>query len=171
MYQPIEELEIFKQFEAMSDKIWDSVVRLSNFERITLGQQLVRAADSIGANLAEGDGRFSDLDSIRFFYYARGSLGEMKYWLQRCQSRDVFPSELCEQYLYQASVLHKQLNALIKTRKENMESKHHANHPSTQQPNHPTTQSPKHPTTQSPNDPATHSPNVPSHHPLRRYES
>ncbi len=42
-------------------------------EQFGLTSQLRRSASSVGANIAEGFGRFHFKDKIRFFYQARGS--------------------------------------------------------------------------------------------------
>ena len=52
-----EKLEVYQLAEELADAIWQSARRWSAFDRDTLGKQIVRAADSIGANLAEGYGR------------------------------------------------------------------------------------------------------------------
>lgn len=43
--------------------------------------QLIRAAASIGANLAEGYGRLYKLDYRRFVSISRGSSFELEYWV------------------------------------------------------------------------------------------
>ena len=49
--------------------------------------QLVKAADSIGANIAEGTGRGTPGENRRFVRISRGSLNETKYWLRRAINR------------------------------------------------------------------------------------
>ena len=44
--------------------------------KYNLGLQMRKAAVSIGLNIAEGYGRYHYLDSLRFYYIARGSLDE-----------------------------------------------------------------------------------------------
>lgn len=41
---------------------------------------MITSVDSVGANIAEGYGRFHFLDKIKFFYNARGSLLESGHW-------------------------------------------------------------------------------------------
>jgi four helix bundle protein len=50
--------------------------RLPAFERHDLVSQIRRSSKSVMANIAEGYGRYHYLDSLRFFYFARGSLTE-----------------------------------------------------------------------------------------------
>jgi four helix bundle protein len=46
-------------------------------EKYNLADQMRRAATSIVLNIAEGYGRYHYLDSLRFYYIARGSLMEV----------------------------------------------------------------------------------------------
>ncbi len=50
---------------------------LPSEEKYNLVNQLRRAAVSVALNIAEGYGRYHYLDSLRFYYIARGSLEEV----------------------------------------------------------------------------------------------
>ena len=54
---------------------------------------MIRAADSIGANIAEGTGRGSFQDNRRFVRNARGSLYETRHWLRRAHARRLISGE------------------------------------------------------------------------------
>jgi four helix bundle protein len=82
-----EDLEVYQLAERLADEVWDIVLSWNNFARDTVGKQLVRSADSIGANIAEGVGRYSYQDNRRFVRIARGSLNETKHWLRRAYKR------------------------------------------------------------------------------------
>jgi len=60
------------------------------------GDQRIRSVDSVGANVAEGYGRYHYLDKIKFYYNARGSLLEAKHWLDLGFERKIINQE---QYL------------------------------------------------------------------------
>jgi len=82
-----EDLRVFKLSEKLCDDIWDVATSWKHFEKNTVGMQLVKSADSIGANIAEGAGRGTPKDNKRFVRISRGSLNETKYWLRRATKR------------------------------------------------------------------------------------
>lgn len=82
-----ENLVVYQLSEQIADQVWQMVRGWSPLARDTVGKQLIRAADSIGANIAEGDGRGSFQDNRRFVRIARGSLNETKHWLRRAFRR------------------------------------------------------------------------------------
>ena len=82
-----EKLEVYKLSEDLADRIWDIVLGWDRFARDTVGAQVVRAADSIGANIAEGVGRGSHPDNRRFVRTAHGSLNETIHFLRRAFRR------------------------------------------------------------------------------------
>ncbi len=82
-----EKLEVYQISEKISDLIWGVVGAWPPFARDTVGKQIVRSADSIGANIAQGVGRGAHLDNKRFVRIGRGSLYETKHWLRRAYRR------------------------------------------------------------------------------------
>lgn len=106
-----EELRVLQAAEAVADGIWRQVVRWEAFARDTVGKQMARTGDSIGANIAEAYGRFHYGEKLQFLYYARGSLFETKYWLNRAQERALLPSEHAVDYAAQLTDLARQLNS------------------------------------------------------------
>jgi four helix bundle protein len=88
-----EELRVYQLAEKLGDAIWDVVVVWDFFPKDTVGKQLARAADSIGANIAEGAGRGSYQDNRRFVKIARGSLNETRHWLRRAHRRKMLTTE------------------------------------------------------------------------------
>lgn len=89
----LEDLEVYRLAEQIADEVWDICSSWDSFSRDTLGKQIVRAADSIGANIAEGYGRYAYKENIHFCYYARGSLMETMYFLRRTMKRKLMTSE------------------------------------------------------------------------------
>ena len=82
-----ENLKVYQMSEKLADEIWDVVLGWNRFARDRVGSQIVRAADSIGANIAEGAGRGSFPDNRRFIRIARGSLKETQHFLRRAYKR------------------------------------------------------------------------------------
>lgn len=111
MVLKFEELRVLKAAEAVADGIWRLAVKWDPFARDVVGKQLARAADSVGANIAEAFGRFHYGEKLQFLYYARGSLFETKYWLNRALARNLMPSTQVQDYASQLTDLARQLNA------------------------------------------------------------
>src|SRR5687768_12369636 len=88
-----EHLQVYRLAEDLADDVWQLVHSWRALARDTLGKQLIRAADSIGANLAEGSGRGTYKDNHRFIDMARGSLYETRHWLRRAYRRKLLPRE------------------------------------------------------------------------------
>lgn len=87
MRTAFEKLEVYQLAERLADDIWNVVNDWDSFARDTIAKQLVRAADSMGANIAEGSGRGSHADNKRFVRTARGSLNETQHFLRRAYKR------------------------------------------------------------------------------------
>jgi four helix bundle protein len=88
-----EKLRVYQMSEKIADETWKIVKSWNPLAKDTVGKQLIRAADSIGANIAEGTGRGSYQDNRRFVRIARGSLYETRHWLRRAYKRELLTNE------------------------------------------------------------------------------
>lgn len=61
-----EKLRVYQLAEKISDLTWKVVNNWTHLAKSTIGRQFINAADSIGANIAEGTGRGSFADNRRF---------------------------------------------------------------------------------------------------------
>lgn len=113
-----EELQVLQTAETIADAVWKYAIRWDDFVIDVVGKQFARAADSIGANIAEAFGRFHYGERLQFLYYARGSLFVSKYWLNRAKSRNLISTDQSQDFASQFTDLVRQLNgfaAHIKT--------------------------------------------------------
>ena len=110
-----EDLRVYQMSEELADQIWDIVVKWDSFAKDTVGKQVVRSADSIGANLAEGEGRGSYQDNRRFIKIARGSLQETQHWLRRAFKRNLLTEAEIEQLKPVIKKLSPTLNAYLRS--------------------------------------------------------
>jgi len=92
-YMTFVNLKVYRLAEELADEIWNVVLTWNGFARNTVGMQLVDAADSVGANIAEGTGRRSFKENQRFVKIARGSLNEVRHWLRRAFRRGLLKDE------------------------------------------------------------------------------
>ena len=83
----LDELQVYQLSMDLGEKIWKIVMKWDYFAKDTVGKQLVRAVDSIAANLSEGYGRYHYKESRHFGYYSRGSLFETKTWITKAHNR------------------------------------------------------------------------------------
>jgi four helix bundle protein len=112
MVLEVEDLKVYTLAEGLADRIWHICAQWDYFSKDTVGKQLVRSADSIYANLAEGHGRYHFNDRLNFCYFARGSLEETKSWISKAIRRGLMPSE-DEEIKRVIQILPKKLNAYI----------------------------------------------------------
>ena len=107
-------LRVYQLAEQIADAAAEIAVKWPAFHRDTLGEQLVCAADSIGANIAEGHGRGTYKDNRRFALIARGSLYETQHWLRRAFHRKLLKNDQVKILKPLVDELGPKLNAYLK---------------------------------------------------------
>ncbi len=110
-----ENLQIYQLAEMLADEVWNVVLGWEYFAKDSVGKQMVRAADSIGANIAEGSGRSSPQDNRRFIRMARGSLYETQHWLRRAYIRKLLTAKQVERLKPTIDELTPKLNAYLRS--------------------------------------------------------
>jgi four helix bundle protein len=110
-----EKLKVYQMSETLADEIWDVVLGWDRFARDTVGGQIVRAADSTGANIAEGSGRGSFQDNRRFIRIARGSLKETQHFLRRAYERKLLDANQVNKIKPLVDNLAPMLNAYLRS--------------------------------------------------------
>lgn len=110
-----ENLRVYKLSEELADTTWDVVLGWDDFSRSTVGRQIVRSADSVGAKIAEGVGRGSYQDNRRFVRIARGSLNETKHFPRRAYRRNLLRAEDTRKLRSVMDELSPKLNAYLKS--------------------------------------------------------
>lgn len=108
-------LRVYQLAEELADCIWEIVCRWPPLAKDTIGKQVIRAVDSIGANIAEGAGRGTYQDNRRFVRTARGSLNETQYWLRRAYSRKLLTDEQVGRLKPLVNELAPRLNAYLRS--------------------------------------------------------
>jgi four helix bundle protein len=81
------QLSVWKRAHSLALAVYRSTQSFPNSERYGLIAQLRRSAISIVSNIAEGSGRQSDGDQVRFLRISRGSTSELE--CQLLLSRDL----------------------------------------------------------------------------------
>lgn len=110
-----EELEVYQLSMELGERVWKIVVDWNFFLKDTIGKQLVRAVDSVAANISEGFGRFHYKDSKNFNYYSRGSLYETKTWLTKAYNRNLISEEEFKNFQNEINTIGIKLNNYIKS--------------------------------------------------------
>ena len=98
----------------LSNRVWGMVTTWSGLAQRTVGEQYIRAVDSVSANIAEGFGRYGKKDKIRFYRMARASLFECLDWNEKAKIRHLLNNEQYNDLFADLKRLPKSINSLIK---------------------------------------------------------
>lgn len=74
-------LKVYQKSIELADIIYKLTKQFPSEEKYRLTDQMVRAATSIGANIAEGVGQGYKSKTINFCNIAMGSTNEMRHWI------------------------------------------------------------------------------------------
>jgi four helix bundle protein len=111
----LQDLKIYTLSLDLSEQIWKIVMGWDYFAKSTTGNQLVRAADSISANISEALGRYHFKEQKQFLFYARGSLYETKTFVNLAFSRNLIEEQKYLLIIGQIDTIGRKLNSFINT--------------------------------------------------------
>ena len=111
----LDELKVYQLAMGLGERVWQAVQPWDFFAKDTVGRQLVKAADSIAANLSEGFGRFHYRENRQFGYYSRGSLFETRTWLKKAANRNLISKTSHDTFDRDIAQIGRMLNAYIKS--------------------------------------------------------
>lgn len=115
MIKSLEDFRVYNRALQVGEEVWDVVIKWDYFQKDTVGKQLVRAVDSIAANLSEGLGRYHYKEIKNFSYYSRGSLFETKTWITKAKNRNLIEETKSKELLNELELIGKMLNTYINT--------------------------------------------------------
>lgn len=110
----LEDLDVYRLADEFSNTIWDVVQLWDLFAKYSIGKQLVEAADSISANIAEGYGRYHYKENKSFCFYSRGSLLETKSWINKAAARKLISAGQHASFISTLETIYLKLNAYMK---------------------------------------------------------
>lgn len=113
MRKGIESLEVYTLAMEIGEIVWIMVIQWDSFSKNTVGNNLVRAADSIAYNISEGYARHYFKESRNFCWIARGSLAETKTGLDKCFNRNLITRDKYDQVLEKINICYPKLNNYI----------------------------------------------------------
>jgi four helix bundle protein len=112
----LKDLEVYKLSRKLSTIAWGIFCRMDFMDKKHIGDQFLRSVDSVGANIAEGYGRYHYLDKVRFYYNSRGSHFEaFTHWLELLLEREKISTDEFDSIYETAQILQIKLNNFIKS--------------------------------------------------------
>ncbi len=106
------ELKVWCKAHALTLQVYQATSAFPKTEIYGLTSQMRRAAASIGANIAEGCGKESNLEFTRFLQVAAGSASELEYHLLLARDLEFIDIDVCGGLTDQVVEVKKMLVAL-----------------------------------------------------------
>lgn len=101
-------------------KIYRATEQFPKSEQFGLVSQINRACISIPTNIAEGCGRETQKELVRFLYISSGSAHELDYLILVSKELGFIDSKKAEEFLIEIDEIKKMLASLIKTIKKTL---------------------------------------------------
>jgi four helix bundle protein len=111
----LDDLQVYQIAMKLGDKVWEIVLNWDYFAKDTTVKQLVKAIDSIAANISEGFGRYHYGETKQFGYYSRGSLNESITWLTKAFNRKLISDDEFRSFMANLNDLGVRLNNYIRS--------------------------------------------------------
>lgn len=112
-YLELQDITAYKIAFDLANYVWDVVIKWNYFAQDTVGKQLVKATDSISANIAEGFGRYFKRDKVNFYRYSYGSIDESSDWIEKTNKRGLLKEKEYQYISQELKKLPKEINHLI----------------------------------------------------------
>ena len=110
-----ENLRVFQLSEKLANDIWDIVISWNHLATDTVGKQIIRSADSIGANIAEANGAISKADFSAKISIAYKECLETKFWLNLLKDTNYISSKEFNSIYPDADEISKMLFSILKS--------------------------------------------------------
>ena len=107
------DLDVWHRARALTRDIYQITAQFPRSEIFGLVQQLRRAAVSVVSNIAEGQGRWSHAEQVRFYFASRGSLLEVETQLYLSSDLGYFDQAKLDEQLRKTEKIGRMLNGLI----------------------------------------------------------
>ena len=108
------DLEVWKKARALTRHLAEAIKGRKEAEHADLRRQMTRACISIRANIAEGSGKWSDREFVRFLRISLGSCNELEDHLESASDLEYLPHPLVAKRQKEVSEIRKMLYGLIK---------------------------------------------------------
>ena len=119
--QSYKEFTVWQKAMDLTVEIYKLVKLLPKEETYALSDQMRRAVVSIPSNIAEGQGRNSTKEFVKFLGIARGSNSELETQLQICMKLNYVTDQEAEKTLKLCEEVGKMLNSLIKKLRQGLD--------------------------------------------------
>lgn len=110
------ELKVWQKSISIADTIYELTKLFPNEEKFGLVTQMRRACISMSSNIAEGAGKSSTKDFIRFLEISNGSSYELDTQIIICKNQNYITNEQFEKISHDLVEFQKMLFALIKSK-------------------------------------------------------